>query len=184
MTSFVNIHPSTQHLGAARVESALSTARVSPLRMSATRGLSTLLLSAMTTAAMVLAYQIMDTVAEGHLMVIWMALWAVAFGALALFAGAARKMAVALSTALRAWSARSAQSASDRSMWALAQTDSRVLADLQAAVMRADVDAEAQHALDAQYADVRAVAAPLRRPAERSVQFGSMVLRAYQRNYI
>ncbi|UUZ65399.1 hypothetical protein LP417_13205 [Polaromonas sp. P1-6] len=57
------------------------------------------------------------------------------------------------------------------------------MADLQAAMSRADIKAEEAQALEAQYDDVRAIAAPVR-TAERSLKLGSMVLRAYQRNYI
>ena len=173
MTSFVNIHPSTQHLGAARVESALSTARVSPLRMSATRGLTTLLLSAMTTAAMVLAYQIMDTVAEGHLMVIWMAMWFVAFAALALFAGSARRMAVGTKKGLDAWSRGLAEARADKRLWAMAKADPRIMSDLQMVISRNEIAAEVKPA------EVDATQAQAKR-AERARRAKIPLLRGYQ----
>ncbi|UUZ65400.1 hypothetical protein LP417_13210 [Polaromonas sp. P1-6] len=83
MTSFVNIKYSTQHPGVARAESAIDAVKQLHQGFSGTRGLATLLLSAMAAAVMVVAYQVMDSVTEGHLLVMWIALWAVAFAVLA-----------------------------------------------------------------------------------------------------
>ena len=71
MTSFVTIKYSTQHPGVARVESALDAARQLRQGFSGTRGLATLLLSAMAAAIMVVADQVMDSVTEGHLLLMW-----------------------------------------------------------------------------------------------------------------
>lgn len=132
MYSFVNIKHSAQHLGAEQASA------VAPLRqgISGTRGLSTLLLSAMVTATMVVAYEVMDSVAEGHLLVIWMVLWGVAFAALALFAGASRQLAGRLKNSLDTWSRNVAEARSDQRLWAAAQQDPRIMADLQAAIAR------------------------------------------------
>lgn len=183
MTSFVNIKYSTQHPGVARAESAIDAAKRLRQGFSGTRGLATLLLSAMAAAVMVVAYQVMDSVTEGHLLVMWIALWAVAFAVLALFAGTARNVAKRLKAGLDSWSRSLAEARADQRLWATAKADSRVMADLQAAMSRADIKAEDAQALEAQYDDVRAIAAPVR-TAERSLKLGSMVLRAYQRNYI
>ena len=135
MYSFVNIKHSAQHLGAEQTKSAAAAA---PVRQgsSSTRGLSTLLLSAMLTATMVVAYEVMDSVAEGHLLVIWMVLWAVAFCALAIFAGASRQLAGRLKNSLDAWSRSVAEARSDQRLWAAAQQDPRIMSDLQAAIAR------------------------------------------------
>ena len=87
MTSFVNIEYSQDHPGVTRVESAIESAQHIGRSFSGKRGLAMLLLSAMAAAVMVVADEVLNTVAEGHLPVMWIALWAVAFVSLAAFAG-------------------------------------------------------------------------------------------------
>ena len=119
--------------GVARVESAIDAAKQLSHDFSSTRALAKLLLSAIAAAVMVAAYQVMDSVAEGHLLVIWMTLWAVAFVVLAVFAGSTLQAAMRIRTALDAWSRAKAQASADKRMWGMAQTDARLMADLQAA---------------------------------------------------
>lgn len=95
-----------------------------------------MLLAAMVSSLLVVADQLIDTWADGHLMVAWIALWLVGFAAVAVFAGAARKAACTVVRALDAWSQRVAQRRSDARLWSLAQSDSRVMADLNAALRR------------------------------------------------
>ncbi len=95
-----------------------------------------MLLAAMVSALLVVADQLIDTWAEGHLMLAWIALWVVGFAAVAVFAGAARKLASTLVSSLDAWSARIAKSRADDRLWASAQADPRVMADLTAAITR------------------------------------------------
>jgi hypothetical protein len=98
-----------------------------------------MLLAAMVSALVVVADQLIETWADGHLMVAWVVLWLVAFSALALFAGAARKVAATLVTALDAWSVRMAQRRADQRMWAMAKADPRLMADLNTAMGRIDL---------------------------------------------
>ncbi len=147
MTSFATINLPLRHSGVARAEAAPDAliAVAGPVRqgVSGTRALATLLLSAMAAAIMVVAYQVMDSMVEGHLLVMWIALWAVAFAALALFAGAARNLAARLKAALDGWSLSMAQARADQRLWALAQSDPRVMADLQVAMAHHEAEAEA-----------------------------------------
>ena len=136
MTSFVNIEYSKDHPGVARVEAAVESAQHIGRGFSGKRGLTTLLLSAMAAAVMVVAYEVMDTVAEGHLLVMWIALWAAAFVSLAVFAVPARKLAAQLKVGLDDWSRSLAEARADQRLWAAAQSDARVMADLQAAFSR------------------------------------------------
>ncbi len=136
MTSFVNVKYPAEHPGVVRVESALAAAGHLKKQVSGARGLATLLLAAMVAAATVVAYQVMDSVAEGHLLVMWIALWAVAFAALALFAGAARRLAVRTLSGLNDWSQAIAQARADVRLWEAAEADPRVMAELQVAIGR------------------------------------------------
>jgi len=171
MTSFINVQYPVQHTGANRVESAMDAAQHIGQGFSGTRGLATLLLSAIAAAVMVLANQVMDSVAEGHLLMLWMALWAVAFAALAFFAGAARRMAVRTKASLDAWSQSLAEARADQRLWAIARQDDRVMADLQAAMSRSEVPA----------APAAAVAAPAAQQAPRARS--SSILRGCERYY-
>ena len=171
MTSFVNTQYSTQHQGANRLESAVDAAQEARRSFSSTRGLAALLLSAIVAAVMVVAYQVMDSVAEGHLLMMWIALWATAFAALALFAGAARQLATKLKSGLDGWSANLARSRADQRLWEAAQRDPGLMADLQAAMMRAEVESDSLPAATIAWAD-------------RVVKASPAVLRDYPRSYI
>jgi hypothetical protein len=168
MTSFVHLDYSTQHPGVARVESAIGAAQHVRRGFSGSRGLSTLLLSAIAAAVMVVAYQVMDTVAEGHMLVVWMALWATAFVVLAVFASSVRTLSCSILRGLDNWSAASAQAKADQRLWAMARADSRVMNDLQSAMTRSDND----------FDDAAASAAMRAMNARRTL------LRSQQRNYI
>jgi hypothetical protein len=119
-----------------RFESAAGSAKEVRPGFDGTRGLSTMLLAAMVSALLVVADQLMNTWADGHLMVAWVALWLVGFAAIAIFADAARRFASTVVSALNAWSVRLANARSDQRLWALAQTDPRVMAELTAAMTR------------------------------------------------
>ena len=138
MTSFVNIEYSQDHPGVTRVESAIESAQHIGRSFSGKRGLAMLLLSAMAAAVMVVADEVLNAVAEGHLLVMWIALWAVAFVSLAAFAGTASELAIGLKVKLDDWSRALAEARADERLWAAAKNDARVMADLQAAASRHD----------------------------------------------
>ena len=138
MTSFIQPHFPVRHLGVDRLESAIGAVQGIRRGFDSTKSLSTMLLAAMVSSLLVVADQLIDTWADGHLMVAWIALWLVGFAAVAVFAGAARKVALTVVRALDAWSQRLAQRRSDTRLWAVAQSDSRVMADLNAALRRAE----------------------------------------------
>ena len=172
MTSFINVSHPAEHPGVVRVEAALVAAAQLKKRISGTRSLATLLLSAMVAAAMVVAYQVMDSVAEGHLLVVWIALWAVAFAALALFAGTTRRLAARTLSGLNDWSHAIAQGRADVRLWEAARSDPRVMADLQAAIARQEIAAEI-------VAAVPALHAPALKPEPSGLWDFGRVLRAY-----
>lgn len=142
MTSFVHLDYSNQHPGVARVEAAISSAKQIKRNFSGTRFVATLLLSAIVAAVMVVAYQVMDSLADGHLLVLWVGMWVVAFAALAAFAGTARQAAVRTKISVDNWSRNVAAKRADERLWAMAQTDARLMSDLQAVMTRSNAGDE------------------------------------------
>ena len=172
MTSFVNIKYSTQHPGVARAESAFGAVRQLAHTLTGTRGLATLLLSAVAAAVMVVAYQVMDSVAEGHLLVMWIGVWAVAFVVLAIFAGAARNAAISLKSGLDGWSRSLAEARADQRLWQAAKSDPRVMADLQIAMAREQAVDEAATASSAAASSAGGL-------TQRALRVGGAELQAY-----
>jgi hypothetical protein len=141
MTSFVHVDYPQQHPGVARVEAAIQAAGSLREGFDGTRGIAALLLAAVVSALLVLADRMVDSWADGRLMAAWVVLWLVAFAALALFATPARRLATAMVQRLDGWSQRVARDRADERLWATAQTDARVMADLKAAVSRSELAA-------------------------------------------
>ncbi len=137
MTTFIQPSFPTRHAGVERMTSAADAVRGG---FNSTKSLSAMLLAAMVSALVVVADQLMDTWAEGHLMLAWLALWAVGFAAVAIFADAARKLAATMVEALDAWSARIAQRRADERLWSSAKADPRIMADLNAAMSRSHLN--------------------------------------------
>ena len=142
MTSFVHIDYSNRHAGADRLESAVESVQHIKRNFFSTRSLAMLLVSAIAAAVMVVAYQVMDSMAEGHLLALWIGMWAVAFAALAIFASTARHAVVSAKASLDAWSRNIAAKRADQRLWAMAKTDARLMADLQAVISRNAADDE------------------------------------------
>lgn len=140
MTSFVHIDYPTSHPGVDRFESAIAAAGQLRKGFNGTKSLAGVLLAAMVAALVVVADQLVDTWAEGHLMVAWVLLWVVAFAAIALLAPTTRHLSGKLLRGLDAWSRRIARARADDRLWEIAQKDSRVMADLRAAMTRAESD--------------------------------------------
>jgi hypothetical protein len=138
MTSFVHIEYPTTHPGVERFESAVKAAGKLRKGFDGTKGLAAVLLAAMVSALLVVADQLVDTWADGHLLAAWVLLWVVAFGAIALLAPTTRYISGNMIRALDAWSRRMARARADERLWELAQKDTRVMADLRAAKTRAE----------------------------------------------
>lgn len=109
--------------------------------LTSSRSLAGMLLAAVVAALLVVADQVIDTWAEGHLLVVWVALWTVAFAALALLAPPLRQLADTMAQALMRWSQARAERRSDEALWRLAQQDRRVMQDLQMAALRSEYEA-------------------------------------------
>jgi hypothetical protein len=136
MTSFVHTEFPTSHPGVERFEFAMAATKAGVKHFDSGRGLATLLLAATVSALLVVANQVIDAWSDGHLLAGWIALWAVAFAALALLATPARRFARSLRPTLAGWSAARKAQAQDRKLWELACQDARVMSDISAAMAR------------------------------------------------
>jgi hypothetical protein len=110
----------------------ISAAKSAPSTSSKT--LANLLLAAGVAALVVAVDQVIDSWAESHVVAAWLALWAVAVLAIVLLRGLTRHLAQNLITGLDAWSAHAARSRADERLWAMAQSDPRLMRELQAAM--------------------------------------------------
>ena len=142
MTSFTHTEFPKSHGGVERAESAFQYFAGLRRSMNGSRGLATLLLAGGVAAFVSVADQMIDTWADGHLLTAWVILWAVAFAGLALFADAARTFAARISLGLQQWTRRLAQERADAHLLNTARQDPRVMADIQAALSRAEVHQE------------------------------------------
>jgi hypothetical protein len=104
---------------------------------SSSKTLANLLLTAGVAALVVGVDQMIDNWAESHVVAAWLALWAVAVLAIVVLRGLTRHLAQNLMTGLDAWSAHVARSRADERLWSMAQSDPRLMSDLQVALDRA-----------------------------------------------
>ena len=100
------------------------------------RALASLLLAAGVSALVVLADQWLESWAARHEIAAWLVLWGIAVAAIVLLRGITRMAAHQAMRALDGWSARMAKRRADERLWSMAQTDPRLMADLQAALER------------------------------------------------
>lgn len=104
---------------------------------SSSKNLANLLLAAGVAALVVGVDQMIDSWAESHVVAAWLALWAVAVLAIVALRGLTRHLAQNLMSGLDAWSAHVARSRADERLWTMAQSDPRLMSDLQVAMDRA-----------------------------------------------
>jgi len=112
-------------------------APVAAPKSEATRTLAGLLLAGVMAAMLVVAGQVIDNWAEGHLLLGWVALWSVVFAGLAFFARPLRKVTMALAASMDRQMKEAAQMRREEQMWEFANRDPRVMEELRAAVARA-----------------------------------------------
>jgi hypothetical protein len=103
-----------------------------------TKTLATWMLTAGVAALVVAADQLIDDWAQTHMVAAWLALWVVAMLAIGALRGVSRLLAQNLMRGLDAWSAHVAHRRSDQRLWAMAQSDSRIMRELQTAMDRAE----------------------------------------------
>ena len=117
--------------------SSFSGAPVAVPKSEATRTLAGLMLAGVMAAMLVVADQLIDNWADGHLLLGWVALWSVVFAGLAFFARPLRKITMALAASVDRQMKEAAQIRREEQMWAFANRDPRVMEELRAAVARA-----------------------------------------------
>ena len=144
MTSFTNAPRPDHHHGADRMEALMDAVQRVPRNVWGKRGIALLLGSALVAAALAVSYEIMDSAAESHLLIVWMVLWVTLFAALAFFAGSLGASARRLRSSLDNWSRSLAEARADQRLWAISRQDGRVMADLQSALSRSDALEEAK----------------------------------------
>ena len=177
MTSFINTPHPDHHQGADRMEALMDAAQQVPRNVSGKRGVVLLLGSALAAAVAAVAYEVMDSADESHLLMIWMALWIALFALLAFFAGNLRAAGQRISSSLDDWSRSIAEARADQRLWAIARQDSRVMADLQSAMSRSEALDEAANAGTVS-------AAPALRAQRASKSRSYSIQRAYERDYL
>ncbi len=102
----------------------------------ASKPLAGMLLAAVMSAFLVVADQLIETWANGHLLLVWVALWTVAFAALALLAPPLRQLANAVAHGVACSAQARAEKRADDALWRHAQSDARVMRDIQVAMTR------------------------------------------------
>jgi hypothetical protein len=138
MTRFVHIDYPTRHPGVERFESVIALAARLRHGFNSTRGLSSMLLAAMVSALLVVADQVVDTWADGHLLAAWVLMWVIGFAALAMLAAPSRALMLRVLSAVNLWLMDTSRARADARMWAIAEQDHRVMADLHAAKTRTE----------------------------------------------
>ena len=144
MTSFVSPDFPRKHGGQTRMSDGLSTVQSFATRIRSAQGLASVLVAGGVAAAIVVADQIVAAWADGHLLLAWIAMWAIVFALLALFSDTIRTWPTRLSVAIDARLLAYSEAAAQARTWAAAQADPRLMADLLQAKMRADQAAQAR----------------------------------------
>ncbi|GKS83963.1 MULTISPECIES: hypothetical protein [Comamonadaceae] len=140
MANFVHIEYRTEHPGVQRAERFAASLKGAAASLDGARGASSLLLAAVVAAVLVVANQVVDTRAEGHMLAAWMVMWVIAFAALALLAGPARRASAVLRSGYKAWAEARRREAEDEKTWNAALYDARIMADLSRAMNGIAVD--------------------------------------------
>jgi len=104
-----------------------------PVLLDSSTTMAGMLLAAVVAAALVVADQLIETWADGHLLVAWVVLWVITFAVLSLLMPSLRQISSILVSKLRQWSAKRAERIAQAELWNWAQHDYRVMAELRSA---------------------------------------------------
>ncbi len=122
------------HMDIARTQAAESAFKSANTNSSRTLG--SVLLAASVSALLVVVNQALDSWSEDHLLMAWAALWAIGFLAIGLLATPAHQAARSLRSSFLEWHAENKELAQEAKLWELAKHDTRVMAEIRAAMMR------------------------------------------------
>lgn len=111
------------------------------LNFFSSRTMAGMLLAAVLAALLVVADQLIETWADGHLLAVWVASWTIMFAAIALSAQSLRQFSETVAAGMARWSQARAERRADAAMLRLAQQDHRILRDLQMASLHSEYEA-------------------------------------------
>jgi high-affinity K+ transport system ATPase subunit B len=134
MTSFVHVDQPTVHPGVRRAEVLFGQIQAARAGANGARPLIALLIIAIAAAVLVVTDSLVSNWNEGGLLAVWTVFCLAAIALFALFAGSVRESSIG--AALRAASQRRAAARADARFLATAQSDPRVMQELQAAMWR------------------------------------------------
>lgn len=117
-------------------EFSVATPQTTVVKGEASKTLAGVLLSAVMASLLVVADQVIDNWADGHLLLGWVALWSLVFAGLAFCARPLRRASIAVAGAMVGWFKAVAQGRQDARMWEYARMDPRVMDELRAAAKR------------------------------------------------
>ena len=112
------------------------TAQTAPVVGEASKTLAGVLLSAVIASLLVIADQVRENWADGHLLLGWVALWSVVFAGLAFCAHPLRRACIAVAQSVDQRLKAVAQARREARMWDFARLDPRVMDELRAAAKR------------------------------------------------
>ncbi len=104
----------------------------------ASKTLAGVLLSAVLASLLVVADQVIENWADGHLLLGWVALWSLVFAGLAFCARPLRRASMAVAQMVDGWIVSARQAREETRMWECARLDPRVMDELRAAVARSN----------------------------------------------
>lgn len=137
MSSFVQPEFPRVHEGAARLTDSLERIQRALAYLRSPVGLVGVLVAAGLATVMVVAEQVVSALTDGHLLAVWVAMWAIVFGLLATFSDAISAWPAQLQARLQQRRANAAARAADERTWAAALADPRLMAELHCALLRA-----------------------------------------------
>jgi len=109
----------------------------SAYRGEASKTLAGVLLAAVLASLLVVADQVIENWADGHLLLGWVALWSLAFATLAFCARPLRRASMAFARVVDGWIVSAQASREEARLWEYARMDPRVMDELRAAQARA-----------------------------------------------
>jgi hypothetical protein len=142
MTSFVQPDFPRAHGGAERLANTMERIQAALRRFGNPAGMASVLAAGGLAAVIVVAEQVVSAWTDGHLLAAWIAMWAVVFSLLAVFANAILAWPQQWQARRLARRQAAAERAADERTWSVAMADPRLMAELDCALLRAQQQAQ------------------------------------------